>query len=190
MSGPPASAGPASFQPLSLGAEDDDDLAVISAVVQDATVRVADLAWEPRRRRFTLMLNRFLWEDQVRKTAPAVTPAPAATSALTGGVTGTALVRERHWFRVRAGLHFDGVLSVARSGLDPAATDEVLELLALTHVGTGDGAGTITLVFAGNTAIRLSVECIDCYLRDLGRPWPTANLPDHDLGSPEGATHD
>jgi hypothetical protein len=82
------------------------------------------------------------------------------------------------------------VLSVARSGLDPAAGDEVLELLALTHVGTGDGAGTITLVFAGNTAIRLSVECIDCYLRDLGRPWPTANLPDHDLGAPEGTTHD
>ena len=184
-SGPPT--GPAGFQPLSLGAEDDDDLAVISAVVQDATVRVADLAWEPRRRRFTLMLNRFLWEDQVRKDAPAPSPDSGTPASKT---TGTAVARERHWFRVRAGLHFDGVLSVARSGLDPAAREEVLELLALTHVGTGDGAGTITLVFAGNTAIRLSVECIDCYLRDLGRPWPTANLPNHDLGPPEGATHD
>lgn len=186
MSAPPASSGPAGFQPLSLGAEDDDDLAVISAVVQDATVRVADLAWEPRRRRFTLMLNRFLWEDQVRKDGA---PAPSDL-APSGETKGTAIARERHWFRVRAGLHFDGVLSVARSGLDPAARDEVLELLALTHVGTGDGAGTITLVFAGNSAIRLSVECIDCYLRDLGRPWPTANLPDHDLGPPAGATHD
>jgi hypothetical protein len=184
MTAPPASSGPTGFQPLSLGAEDDDDLAVISAVVQDATVRVADLAWEPRRRRFTLMLNRFLWEDQVRKDTPVAPPVPV------GGAKGTALARERHWFRVRAGLHFDGVLSVARSGLDPSAGDEVLELLALTHVGTGDGAGTITLVFAGNTAIRLSVECIDCYLRDLGRPWPTANLPDHDLGPPTGAAHD
>ena len=76
MTAPPASSGPTGFQPLSLGAEDDDDLAVISAVVQDATVRVADLAWEPRRRRFTLMLNRFLWEDQVRKDAPPAVPAP------------------------------------------------------------------------------------------------------------------
>jgi hypothetical protein len=154
---------PANYRRLTLGAEDSDDLAVISAVVQDATIRVADLAWQKRRRRFVLMLNRFIWEDHVGAGARV----------------------ERRWFRVRSGLHFDGVLSVAASGLDPSRRDDVLDLLALTHEGAGDGAGTITLVFAGNAAIRLSVECIDCYLRDLSAPWPTANLPAHDLG-PDG----
>ena len=150
---------------LSLGAEDSDDLEVLSAVVQDATVRVGDMAFEKRRRRFAMMLNRFVWEDGARNGEK------------------TAGSPRRH-FRVRAGLHFDGVLGVASTGIDPASPGTVLGLLAITHSGERDGSGTIELVFAGNAAIRLSVECIDCYLRDLGAPWPTANLPDHALDAP------
>jgi hypothetical protein len=161
MAAPP----PAPFKPLSLGAEDADDLAVVSAVLQDAVVRVADVAWQKRRRRFVAMLNRFLWED--------VPPADGEPFA--------APVRLNQ--RVRSGLHFDGVLAVTATGIDPSQRDLVLELLAVTHEGAGDGSGTITLVFAGNAAIRLSVECIDCYLRDVSAPWPTRHRPSHDLGS-------
>ncbi|RAK52600.1 DUF2948 family protein [Phenylobacterium deserti] len=48
--------------PLRLLAEDGDDLAVISAAMQDAVLKVGDIAFEPKARRLTLAFNRFRWE--------------------------------------------------------------------------------------------------------------------------------
>jgi len=53
---------PAAARPLRLLAEDADDLAVISAAVQDAVGKVGELSFEREARRFTLVLNRFRWE--------------------------------------------------------------------------------------------------------------------------------
>src|ERR1700759_2356224 len=50
--------------PLRLRAEDAEDLAVISAVVQDALISVKDLTWERAEHRFTLVANRFRWESK------------------------------------------------------------------------------------------------------------------------------
>ena len=47
---------------LKLSALDADDLAVISAAVQDALVAVRDCAYFKDERRFVLLLNRFRWE--------------------------------------------------------------------------------------------------------------------------------
>ena len=47
---------------LLLLANEPDEVPVLSALLQDATVRTADLAWEPRARRLTLLVNRFRWE--------------------------------------------------------------------------------------------------------------------------------
>src|SRR3954464_4968382 len=49
--------------PLRLRAEDAEDLAVISACLQDALVAVGDLAYDPNARVFLLVANRFRWED-------------------------------------------------------------------------------------------------------------------------------
>jgi Protein of unknown function (DUF2948) len=48
--------------PLRLLAEDADDLAVMSAALQDAVIRVGDITFESKARRLTLGLNRFRWE--------------------------------------------------------------------------------------------------------------------------------
>ena len=48
--------------PLQLLAEDQDDLAVISAALQDAVAKVGDIVFEARARRLTLVFNRFRWE--------------------------------------------------------------------------------------------------------------------------------
>jgi hypothetical protein len=50
-------------EPLKLRAGDGDDLAVISAMVQDALVPLADLAYLAEDRRFVLALNRFRWDE-------------------------------------------------------------------------------------------------------------------------------
>ncbi|HYE45749.1 MAG TPA: DUF2948 family protein [Caulobacter sp.] len=47
---------------LKLLAEDADDLAVISAALQDAVAKVGDISYEPARRRLTIGFNRFRWE--------------------------------------------------------------------------------------------------------------------------------
>lgn len=53
--------------PLRLLAEDADDLAIISAALQDAVAKVGDVVYEPRARRLTVAFNRFRWEAGVRQ---------------------------------------------------------------------------------------------------------------------------
>ena len=50
---------------LKLVALDRDDIAVVSAHVQDALVRVADIFWQPREHRFVMGLSRFDWMSAV-----------------------------------------------------------------------------------------------------------------------------
>ena len=47
---------------LKLVALDPEDLAIVSAHLQDAIVRVGDLAYLPKERRFALVARRFDWE--------------------------------------------------------------------------------------------------------------------------------
>ncbi len=47
---------------LLLMANEPDEVPLISALVQDAVVHAADIAWEPRARRLVLLVNRFRWE--------------------------------------------------------------------------------------------------------------------------------
>ncbi len=49
---------------LRLLAEDAEDLAVISAAVQDAVVQVGDITYEPAAHKLTLAFNRFCWESE------------------------------------------------------------------------------------------------------------------------------
>lgn len=53
--------------PLRLLAEDADDLAVVSAALQDAVAKVGDIAYEAKARRLTIAFNRFRWEAGERQ---------------------------------------------------------------------------------------------------------------------------
>jgi hypothetical protein len=48
--------------PLRLLANDAEDLAIISAALQDAVAKVGDIAFEPKARRLTIAFNRYCWE--------------------------------------------------------------------------------------------------------------------------------
>ena len=54
--------GCAGLTPLRLLAQDEGDLAILSAALQDALVRRGDISWEPKARRLTLRVTRFRWE--------------------------------------------------------------------------------------------------------------------------------
>jgi hypothetical protein len=45
-------------------------------------------------------------------------------------------------------------------------------------------AGIVTLTFAGQTQIELTVECLDVTLADIGPAWPTRRKPDHEKTRP------
>jgi hypothetical protein len=139
---------------LRLLAEDEEDLKIVSAHLQDAVVRIGDLVYLPKRRRFAALVNRFCWEDCGE------------------GNSGV---------RVLAGLHFDGVLKVQAQNVRQDDPDAVAELLALDFTPEGDAGGTIDLMLAGGGRVRLHVECIDATLRDMTEPRPAVARPEHDL---------
>jgi hypothetical protein len=140
---------------LKLLALDTEDLEVISAHVQDAVVRVADMGYARGDRRFALLMNRFDWESGTGRRDKGV--------------------------RKRAALHFDAVQSVVTNGFDPSAAEGVLELLAITFKPVDGPAGIIELSFAGGGTVRLGVECLEARLSDLGATWAASAKPAHAL---------
>lgn len=143
-------------RPLRLRAETPDDLEVLSALVQDAVTQPGEIAWARRHRRFSLLLNRFRWED--------------ASNAERQG---------RAFERVRAILSIDGVLAARSSGVDPRDLDTVLSLLSISFEPGDEGAGTLRLVLAGDGEIALDVECLDATLTDVTRPYVARGRPAH-----------
>jgi len=143
---------------LRLIALDEDDLAILSAHVQDAVCKVGDLRWYPTERRFALALNRFAWE---------------------AGAEGR---WRKTWQRRRSVLHFERVEGVRSAGIDRRRTDQVLSLLAVRFEPRDGPAGDVLLVFSGGPTIRLAVECVEAQLSDLGPAWSTPHAPRHVLG--------
>lgn len=145
-------------RPLRLRAEDAEDLRVISALVQDAVLPATEMRWQPRRRRFAALLNRFRWEDRA-----------AAERA------------RRPYERVRTLLVVEGVLRVATQGIRPRDPDRVLSVLAIGFEPGEDGAGRVVLTLAGDGAVALEVECLDIALRDVTLPYiaPSRRAPEH-----------
>ena len=139
---------------LKLLAQDEEDLKIISAHLQDAVMRVGDMVYLPRRRRFVVVLNRFCWEDCGEHQAGA---------------------------RVQTGLHFDGVLKVQSRDVRQQDPDALVGLLAMNFTPDANAGGTVDLVLCGGGLIRLTVECIDTCLRDLSEPRPAVARPEHNL---------
>ncbi len=136
---------------LKLLVQDADDLAVVSAHLQDTVVRIGDMAFLPKEQRFALVGCRFDWV--------------AAEKGRTE--------------RCHTGLHFDHVLHAAFQGFDPKKTDTVLNLLSAIFIETDVPSGEVLLTFSGGAAVRLEVECLDAQMRDFGARWTAAHCPDH-----------
>jgi len=53
--------------PLRLIAQDEQDLAIISAALQDAVAKIGDITFEPASSQLTIAFNRFRWEEGRRE---------------------------------------------------------------------------------------------------------------------------
>jgi hypothetical protein len=149
---------------LKLRAEDADDLAVISAVVQDALVSVKDLTYDRAARSFMVVANRFRWENQADRAN--------ATAAFE---------------RTLCAVTFSEVDRVSYRGFRRSDDDRILSLLAIRPGAKpgdkqGDAIATIDLEFSGGATLRLGISAIRVRAGDVGEPWPTAWQPDHEAG--------
>lgn len=135
---------------ICLRAATEEDIPPLSACVQDAIFRSCDSSWQPERHCFSLLLNRFCWED-------------ASSQAQ----------------RILSSLRFQGVLRVQAKGLEKCAGG-FLHLLAIGfEAGVETPGGQVALHFADDAQIRLEVEALEAELRDIGDAWPARQQPAH-----------
>jgi hypothetical protein len=148
------------MEELKLVALDADDIEVVSAHVQDAIVKVADIFWQPRERRFVMALNRFDWMNAVDAKGPKD-------------------ANSLDYRRCRTALRFERVNACKCRDLDPSDKDAQLNLLAVEFAQRDPPSGTVTLTFSGGGVIRLEVECLEAELADLGEVFASVVCPDH-----------
>jgi hypothetical protein len=141
------------MEPVKFVALDRDDLEVVSAHLQDALVKVADVVWRPKEQRLVVGLDRFDW-----LAADGTTP---------------------ELRRCRSALRFERVNCCKCRNVNPAGKDAVLNLLAVEFSETDAPAGVVSLIFSGGAVLRLEVECLEAELADLGPSWPAAARPVH-----------
>ena len=141
------------MEPLKLAALDGEDLDVVSTHVQDSVVTVGDILWRPAERRLVVVVNRFDWE--------------------------AAKCGDGQYRRRRAALRFDRVNGLKARNIACGDKDVVLNLLAVEFTATDAPAGCVTLIFSGDKALRLDVECLEAELADLGPVWATTICPAH-----------
>jgi hypothetical protein len=152
---------------LRLTALDAEDLEVISAQMQDATLLVGDITYLPRQKKLALVANRFCWES-------------AASGDGGGGDKG-------HFRRCRCGLQVNRVFSVKYAKVRRDNPEGVLSLLAIMfHPDEDPPGGVIELTFSGGGALRAEVECIEAALDDLGVSWETPRKPAHPAADDAG----
>ena len=142
-----------SFKPLRLVAFTVDDLEVISTMTQDAVFPSSEMILNSEKRRFAILLNRYLWEKNKSKNAE----------------------------RAQAVLAFEDVKNVQTQNINKSDNNLVLCLLNISFKAEEDGMGTIQIILSGGGKIRLQVEALEVSLRDVTQPYlaPSRLIPHH-----------
>mgnify|MGYP001391771901 FL=1 len=142
-----------SFKPLRLVAFTVDDLEVISTMTQDAVFPSSEMILNSEKRRFAILLNRYLWEKNKSKNAE----------------------------RAQAVLAFEDVKNVQTQNINKSDNNLALCLLNISFKAEEDGMGTIQIILSGKGKIRLQVEALEVSLRDVTQPYlaPSRLIPHH-----------
>ena len=136
---------------LKLAATDEEDIVVLSALLQDSVVPASEMIYLPAEKQFVLVVHRFRWEE-------------AGEERIAGAI----------YKRIRCGICFDKVVNVQQRNFEQSKRGEMLDLLAL-----GGTRGYVDLLFAGGATIRLKTDSVLCHAEDFGEAWPTQWRPQH-----------
>ena len=128
--------------------QNEEDLVVISTLSQDSIIKVSNIKWAKKSKRFYLLINRFCWElnDLSKK-------------------------KSLNMLRINSIMSFNSVLSVKSVGIQQNKTSDITSLLTLNYNFITFEKQAIDLIFSGNSQITLNIECIDAYLKDISEPY-------------------
>ena len=149
---------------LRLVAQDEADIEVVSALLQDAIIAGSDMYFDAQNACFLIVANRFCWER----------PALADVNASRGGA-----VHER----ALCGLRINHVVDVQKRHWPTDWRTAFFNILALKPVAVsqqGDGC-VMEFSFSGGPSLRLITEQINLVLGDLDDGRPTNLQPRHDI---------
>ena len=146
------------YKKLSLVAQNEEDLVVISTLCQDSIIKVANIKWAKKSKRFYLLINRFCWElnDLSKK-------------------------KSSNMLRINSLISFNSVLSVKSAGIQQNNNSDITSLLTINYNFFNFEKQAIDLIFSGNSQISLNIECIDVFLKDISEPFEgtTSKQPKH-----------
>ena len=154
---------PVEFPKLRLLAHDGDDVAVLSALLQDAIIPGADMSFDRKLNEFVIIANRFCWELGPSGDAKSSEGKPIYERRLCGiRIARVRLVKHHNWPGTRQ--------------------YELFNLLALRLVDMAeqvkDGA-ILQFEFSGGSSLRLNVDDVEIVLADLDVGHPTSLQPAH-----------
>ena len=133
--------------PINLGALDQEDIKILSAMVQDSVFPVTEIKWDAACRRLVLLLNRFRWEynEKAKRQGQDVE-------------------------RVQSLLVFENVIKVTSRGVDRTQKNMVLSVLSL-EAEEAEAAENLVITLAGDGVIRITCDAIEVTLKDVTRPY-------------------
>ena len=150
---------------LRLLARDEADVAVVSALLQDAIIPGADMEFNRKTNQFIIVANRFCWEISPLDGVKSSDGKPVHERRLCGICIGhVAAVKHHNWPDMRQ--------------------DALFNLLALRHIDMAEQAGEgvgLQFEFSGGSSLRLLTDEIDITLADLDAGHPTSLQPAHDV---------
>ena len=140
---------------LKLKANDQNDLKVFAAYLQDSITVPQDIKYLEKNKTFICVFNRFMWEDAEK-----------------------GIFRDNK--RIRSALKIDEVRSVKSKNLNPNEK-KALEFLTVNIEQDNKENININLLFSGNMTISVSVEAINATLEDFSNSWKTKTKPFHKI---------
>ena len=139
---------------LRLQATSPDDLKVLSALLQDSIVPIADILYTPSQKKVIMVLQRFRWE--LTKNAEKI-----------GKPIG--------YQRCLCGLVIDKVEYMQTRQIDMNDRSQFLNFLTFCKSDQH-----LDLQCSDSKTIRLSVNGLKVTAKDIGESWPTTQCPKHE----------
>ena len=145
---------------INLKAETNEDLLIMATLTQDALIKITNVKWAKKKKRFLILMTRFCWE-----------------------LDDSVLSNIKNSQRTNSIMSFDTVLAVRSKGIDQYNTNIILSLLTIKFHDSINRGKEIELIFSGGGNIILSVECIDIILKDVSKKFQStaSSIPTHSV---------